>query len=129
MAAMFSILGIYLFVKGRLEDASQRKIYYSVACFISCFLAIMSKQNAVLVVPSLVLVEMIFFERTGNLFSKLKDNVWWLATIGVVAILIAVAPAWCAPTTPGSHAVRLALRCHYARPARRAPADLKCSSS
>ena len=91
MAAMFSILGIYLFVKGRLEDASQRKLYYSVACFISCFLAIMSKQNAVLVVPSLVLVEMIFFERTGNLFSKIKDNVWWLATICVVAILIAVA--------------------------------------
>ena len=91
MAAMFSVLGIYFFLKGRLGNPYQRKIYYYTVCFISCFLAIMSKQNAVLVVPSLLLVEIIFFQGSDNVLRKIKDHFLWLSIIGMMAIMTAIA--------------------------------------
>ena len=49
MAGMFSILGIYFFLKGRIGGSYRQHLFNYGACFVSCFLAIMSKQNAVLV--------------------------------------------------------------------------------
>ena len=91
MAAMFSILGIYFYLKGRIGGSHRDNLVNYGACFISCFLAIMSKQNAVLVLPSLVLIEILFFEEAGTVLHKVKGRFFWISAIGIIAIMIAIA--------------------------------------
>ncbi|MFH1103006.1 MAG: hypothetical protein V1714_04480 [Pseudomonadota bacterium] len=70
MAAFFSLLGIYFFLKGRLiEETHYKKAIFFFACFVSFLLALGSKENSILFPINLFLIEFIFF-RTGSLFRK-----------------------------------------------------------
>ncbi|MCI5129932.1 MAG: hypothetical protein D3904_00020 [Candidatus Electrothrix sp. EH2] len=60
MAAMFSIASIYTYLRGR--TAANRKILWFLLCLIFFFTALGSKENAFLLLPSLMLIEFVFFK-------------------------------------------------------------------
>ncbi|CAK8720755.1 MAG: hypothetical protein CDV28_10763 [Candidatus Electronema aureum] len=57
MAAMFTIIAIYAYLRGRTE----RKYAWFILCLLSFFAALASKENAILLPLSLVLIEFAFF--------------------------------------------------------------------
>ena len=61
MAAMFFILGLYCYIIARLAATPKNRISLFIGCGCSCFLSVMSKENAALMPLSLLLVEFIFF--------------------------------------------------------------------
>lgn len=71
LAGMFSIIAIYLYLKGRLQKI--HAIKYPFFCGICILLAIGSKENAILLPFNLLLIEYIFFpeknEGKNNLFT------------------------------------------------------------
>ncbi len=62
MAAMFSIIGLYAYLKGRLAEGRERWVWF-IAVVISFICALLSKENAVLFPFSVMLIEYIFFRR------------------------------------------------------------------
>ena len=83
MAAMFCILGLFLYLKGRLsKDNSTRLLYFSgVGIAFVCALA--SKENAIIFPLSLLLVEVVFFQSSG------LTQIWKKMLIpGLIAILL-----------------------------------------
>ncbi len=61
LAALFYLLGIFLFVKGRnVQTPAKRGVFYGL-CLLSFLLAMGSKQNAVTFPAALLLIEAIFF--------------------------------------------------------------------
>jgi len=66
MAAMFYILSIYFFLKGRNSDLNSGKKYFFTACFLSYIFAFFSKENAVILPLTLVLIEIVFYEKFKN---------------------------------------------------------------
>ncbi len=60
MAAMFCIISIYTYLRGRI--ASEKIYIWYFFCVLSFFAALGSKENAILVLPSLVLLEFSFFK-------------------------------------------------------------------
>ncbi len=85
MAAMFYLLGIYFYLKGRLIDERYQQVLFFTACFISYICALGSKENAGMLPLSLVLIEIIFF-RTLSL-PQVKRKVLWAVLISSVVIL------------------------------------------
>ncbi len=59
MAAMFSIIAIYAYLRGRI--ASEKQYIWYFFCILSFFAALGSKENAILLLPSLALLEFSFF--------------------------------------------------------------------
>ncbi|MDY6879362.1 MAG: tetratricopeptide repeat protein, partial [Thermodesulfobacteriota bacterium] len=62
MAAMFYILALFLYIKGRLTRSRVPQAFLYVACLLSFALAMGSKQNAATLPAALFFVEMIFFQ-------------------------------------------------------------------
>lgn len=62
MAAMFSIIAIYAYLRGRIAF-SKKNIFWYLLCILSFFAALGSKENAILLLPSLALLEFSFFRR------------------------------------------------------------------
>ena len=62
MAAMFGIAGIYSYLRGR--TAAKGKIYWFVLSLMAFFAALGSKENAIMLLPSLVLIEAAFFRHS-----------------------------------------------------------------
>ncbi len=60
MAAMFCIISIYTYLRGRI--ASEKKYIWYFFCILAFFAALGSKENAILLLPSLVLLEFSFFK-------------------------------------------------------------------
>ncbi|MCI5218010.1 MAG: hypothetical protein D3914_02150 [Candidatus Electrothrix sp. LOE2] len=60
MAAMFCIISIYTYLRGRI--ASEKKNIWYFFCVLAFFAALGSKENAILLLPSLVLLEFSFFK-------------------------------------------------------------------
>ncbi|CAK8721769.1 Tetratricopeptide repeat-containing protein [Candidatus Electrothrix gigas] len=60
MAAMFSIIAIYAYLRGRVASSKKNLLWY-LLCILSFFVALGSKENAILLLPSLALLELSFF--------------------------------------------------------------------
>lgn len=60
MAAMFSIISIYAYLRGRIASKKTYVFWYLI-CLLSFFAALASKENAILLFPSLALLEFSFF--------------------------------------------------------------------
>lgn len=74
MTALFYIMGIYFYVKARICHHRHKKIrilFFS-GVLISFFLAIGSKENAILLPLSLFLLEVIFFKKTSDPQTRKK---------------------------------------------------------
>ena len=87
MAAMFYIVGIYLYIKARLDDSPSNRILFYLGCCLAFVLALGSKENAVLLPISIVLVEFIFFQD----LSRPQIRRTFYAIIAGGAIIIGVA--------------------------------------
>ncbi|MCI5150948.1 MAG: hypothetical protein D3916_16455, partial [Candidatus Electrothrix sp. MAN1_4] len=61
MAAMFGIATIYAYLRGRSADNGKKKIFCFLLCLVSFFAALGCKENAFLLLPSLMLIELAFF--------------------------------------------------------------------
>jgi tetratricopeptide (TPR) repeat protein len=90
MAAMFSILAIYFYLKARLTHTSNRRRQYYLGCLGAFLLALMSKENAFLTLPSLVLVEIIFFQGTSGLIQVVRNHSRLLAVVAFIGLAILV---------------------------------------
>jgi len=87
MATMFTIMAIYLYLKGRRHHLPKKQVLYYAACFLCALSALMSKENAILIIPSLLLVEMIFFQY-ADLSKNIKAHPLITAAILAVGILL-----------------------------------------
>ena len=79
MAAMFSIIGIYTYLCGRIASSWRKKSTWFIFCLLSFCAAVGSKENAVLLPISLFLVEVSFFRHN---ISK-KHLILLLLTVAV----------------------------------------------
>lgn len=61
LAAMFYIMGIFFYIKGRVFKNELKTILYYCASIVCCLLAALSKENAIFVFISIILYEIIFF--------------------------------------------------------------------
>lgn len=81
LAALFSIISIWFYLKARIEP--QQNIFY-LGAFIAFLLAIGSKENAVILPASLILIEMIFFQRKSHCNKKIL--ILSLSAIGLILL-------------------------------------------
>jgi tetratricopeptide (TPR) repeat protein len=91
MAAMFYIAGIYFYIKARLDDSRSARIVFYLGCCLAFIFALGSKENAVLLPVSLILVEFIFFRdlsRPHNRKAFFAIIVGGAIIIGVVGALL-----------------------------------------
>ena len=83
MAAMFYILGIYLYIRGRTTDQKIYQIIFFIGCCLSFLLALGSKQNAATMPLALLLIETIFFQDISN-----KKTRKYLLTVSIAGCLL-----------------------------------------
>ncbi len=93
LATMFYILGLYFYLKGRYFKELKAFIHYS-AVFICFFFAVGSKENAITLPLSIVLIEIIFYhdldslkKRPGFIILSLIACVTFTFAVGVVFFL------------------------------------------
>ncbi|MGD8332874.1 MAG: hypothetical protein PVF11_04360 [Desulfobacterales bacterium] len=86
LAALFYVLGIYLFLKGRLDENPKCQRIYYLGCLVSWLAACLSKENAFLLPLSLLLVETVFFQDTG----RRKVKMVLLAIAAGIGLLVVV---------------------------------------
>lgn len=75
MAALFYIIGIYLYIKARIDASWKKRALLYIGTFIMFLLAVCSKENALMFPVSLFIVEIVFFQDTGNPIIR-KRFIW-----------------------------------------------------
>ncbi|WYD81718.1 MAG: tetratricopeptide repeat protein [Candidatus Electrothrix gigas] len=83
MAGLFTIIAIYTYLRGR--SITKRKYLWLALCFFSFLAALASKENAVLLPASLLLLELSFFQH--HITNK---KILLITSSGCVLLLIAV---------------------------------------
>ena len=71
-AAMFYVIGIYLYLKTRLFSSGHKRSLFAIGCLLSFILAIGSKENAVTFPIALLLIEILFFQNLSDEGSRRK---------------------------------------------------------
>jgi tetratricopeptide (TPR) repeat protein len=88
MAAMFCIMAMYFYVRGRLEGSSiLRKAMLFGACLLSFAAGLASKENAALLPLSLLLVEAAFFQD----LTRLRHRKWFPVLVILGPVVVAAA--------------------------------------
>jgi len=93
MAAMFYIAGIFFYVKARLDDSRAARILFYLGCCLAFILALGSKENAVLLPISLILVEFIFFRDLSRpltrwvFFAIIAGGVIFIGVVGALLFI------------------------------------------
>ena len=82
MAAMFYIIGIYFYLKGRLAQGTTSRLGFYALCFLSFLLALGSKENAAMLPVSIFLFEVLILQADPWQFLKRH----WFAICVVVSI-------------------------------------------
>ena len=102
IAAFFSLLSIYSYAYGRVRQLSgvNGRVYIFLFSPLFAVLAIFSKENAILLVPMIAIIELIFF-RFGASAGNSKDieiiraySIGGIAIVGVVLTLLFHLPEW-----------------------------------
>jgi Tfp pilus assembly protein PilF len=86
LAAMFYLLGIYLYLRGRLNQVRLNQALCYVGCFLSYALALASKENAAIFPLALMLVEIIFFQDLSR--PKVRKALFGITLAGGVLLLL-----------------------------------------
>jgi tetratricopeptide (TPR) repeat protein len=87
LAALFSILGIYIYIKARLTKHSIKQFLLFFLCFLSFLFALGSKENAAIMPLSLILIEFAFFQPLS--ISKKQRKYFLIAILsGLILFLI-----------------------------------------
>lgn len=90
LAALFYIVGIFLYLKGRLSNSKgSRYLIYLLGSFIVYLLALGSKENTIMFPCSLLLIEIIFFQSSFSLNKKhLLFLITTLALVTVAGLIL-----------------------------------------
>jgi tetratricopeptide (TPR) repeat protein len=83
LAGMFYAASIYGYISGRLETTRRLQVRYFLVCVLSFIMALGSKENAVLLPISLLLIEYIFF-----IMQRKNVNKIYLRILALISILI-----------------------------------------
>lgn len=87
IAAMFYILGIYSYIKGRIGNSLLERAAWIVCCLFCFLFALGSKENAAMLPMALVLVEITFFQDIS--LQKTRRLFLWIgAGIGISVFLL-----------------------------------------
>ena len=86
MAALFYVLGIYLYIKARTSVSWKNRLIFYAGVILSFLLAVGSKENALMFPSALFLVEIIFFQNLSN--SKTRRRFIWLGCALAAALFI-----------------------------------------
>ena len=89
MAAMFYILSMLCYIKFRMSRFSPHRILFLLGCLLSFLLAFGSKENAVMLPASLLLIEFTCFKKFNWRFSK-TIYFWGSAAGGGIILILAV---------------------------------------
>ena len=97
MAAFFYVLSMLYYVKARtsyqtssrLSSSTCRQVYYTFLCVLWLICAMGSKENALMLPFSLVLVEWIFFQKSRTDFFR-RPSTWGAAAVLLVVTIIIV---------------------------------------
>ena len=89
MAALFYVLGIYLYIQGRQATRGKIQILFFTGCFFSFVSAMMSKENAAMLPVSLLLIEIIFFEKTLSV-KCIKNHIPVLVGAGFLLAFLGI---------------------------------------
>ncbi|MCP3940838.1 MAG: tetratricopeptide repeat protein [Desulfobacteraceae bacterium] len=90
MAAMFSLLAIFCYLKARLNGSAKGRMVLLVCAVISYLLAILSKENAVTIVLSVPLLELLFFRHDLSR-SFVQKTVGGVILGGLICVLVGFA--------------------------------------
>jgi Tfp pilus assembly protein PilF len=83
LAAMFYVMGLYCYIKARISNSVKDRFFWLLGLLISFLMAVGSKENAIMLPISLLILEMIFFQDMSN--SKVRK---FFFLSGCVLILI-----------------------------------------
>jgi tetratricopeptide (TPR) repeat protein len=87
MVTLFYLMGLFYYIKGRLEQASMKKrVAYFTGAFVSFLLALGSKENAVLWPAAVLLVEIIFFQDLSR--PAIRKRFVLIFGVSVMAVLL-----------------------------------------
>jgi tetratricopeptide (TPR) repeat protein len=86
MAAMFYLLGIFCYVKGRLISLPQYRGLLFAGCITSYFLALGCKENTTVFPLALLLVEVVFFQDPTQ--PETSRKLFWCAIGGVFFVVL-----------------------------------------
>lgn len=88
MATMFYLLGILMYLKGRIEEKQNKKVLFYCTTVLAFLFALTTKQNTIVFPISLILIELCFFNDL-NLYH-IKKNLFTIilpiAFIGLISI-------------------------------------------
>lgn len=73
MAGLFYIMAMYFYLKGRVNEDTKRSIFFYSLCFITCFAAVFTKENAVMLPVSIFLFDLFFIQ--GVTRENLKRSI------------------------------------------------------
>jgi Tfp pilus assembly protein PilF len=85
MAALFYLIGIFFYLKARMTIARIYQTIFWGLCILSFFLGIASKNNAILLPVSLLLIEIIFFRDLSLKSIQKKAAVILFASVFIIA--------------------------------------------
>ena len=85
LAALFYLSAIFLFLKGRKAQTPVPRGCYWAGCLLCFLLAVGSKQNAVTLPAALLLIEIIFYRKSG---SWRQGKTKWIVVGGVAGLVI-----------------------------------------
>ncbi|MGD2272186.1 MAG: hypothetical protein PVI06_17420, partial [Desulfobacterales bacterium] len=88
LAALFYLLGLYFYIKGRLEETGFKKksVWFSLAG-LSFLMALGSKENAALWPVAVVLTEIIFFQDLSRPAARKRFMMILAAAVGIMLLL------------------------------------------
>jgi tetratricopeptide (TPR) repeat protein len=86
LAALFFILGLFLFLQGRLASSIWRRRLYFGGCGLAFLLALGSKENAIIMPVALLLMEILFFRRVAYKVPSIKTIA--VSLLGILILLL-----------------------------------------
>lgn len=84
MAAMFYVMALYCYIKARISNSVKNRLFWLSSLIISFLLAVGSKENAIMLPISLLIVEMIFFQEMSK--PKIR-KIFFLSGCALVLIV------------------------------------------
>ena len=91
LSAFFSLLGIYFYLDFRKGSARRRQAFSFLGCLLCYLLAVGSKENAIMLPGSLLLVEWVFISGSFPEIFKTKEIKWVVRTIAVASLFLILA--------------------------------------
>jgi tetratricopeptide (TPR) repeat protein len=88
LSAFFYLLSLFCYAKGRIASERTPRIAFFVSCIAMGLLALLSKENALMLPVFIFLYEWFFFQ--GLSWRWITKQVWWIALAVIVVFLVGI---------------------------------------